>query len=118
MRFLIVLLFIGCISPTEPTLSESSFSMSNMNMLVYDVPGGKGILLQTWVVRLDDGINNPEIIFYIYEIKNGNLILLEEIISAIQIAPSAMANNQVSKSTANIYTLDQLKTITIGMGIK
>ena len=118
MKWLIIILFIGCASPTAPDLEESSFSISNVGTFIHDVPGGKGILLQTWVVRLDDGDNYPEVTFYIYQVNDGDITLLEEVIATIQVAPYAMAKNLVSESTVNVYTSEQLRTITIGMGIR
>ena len=109
MRYLLLLLLIGCTSPTEPQPLESEFSLVSASAMIYDATGGKGILLQAWVSRIGDGENDPEVAFYI-RIDGG---LIETVLAYPEIAHKDSSLGFAAKSTARPYTIEELELITI-----
>lgn len=114
MKYLPLLILLSCASPTEPESLISEFAITGTGSIIHDVPGGKGILFTAWIVRLEDGSNNPGIVFYIFD----NDELLEEVVLTVELAHYSMATDFASRSTLKAYTVEQLGTITIGVGIR
>jgi hypothetical protein len=109
MRYLLLLLLIGCATPTEPVPLASEFSLSSASAMIYDIPGGKGILFSAWVTRIGDGENEPEVEFSIYMDSN----LLESVFAYPEIAHKDSSIGFAAKSTVRPYTTEELELITI-----
>ena len=109
MKFLLLLLLIGCASPVEPESLESEFSILSASAMIYDATGGKGILLSAWVLRIGEGTNSPEVHFYI-QLENS---LLETVFAYPEVAPADSSIGFVAKSTSRPYTTKELQLITI-----
>ena len=109
MKFILLLLLIGCTSPLEPEPIESDFSILSASALISDVVGGKGILLTVWVLRVGEGKNDPEVQFHI-KIDD---ILIETVFAYPEIAPADSSIGFAAKATARPYTTEELRLIII-----